>query len=84
MSFIKLLFLLLVIGLSGCSSQPDNRLPSCAPNNAGAILCLGSTIATAVNSNSSQKCSDMSGEQRKSCEAQVESLKKHISDASKK
>lgn len=80
------LFLLLffIIGLSGCSSTPDNRLPSCSPNSPLAILCLSSVIATAVDINSSQKCSTMTGEKRKSCDAQVESLKKHIHDANKK
>ena len=84
MSFTKLLSLFLVIGLSGCSSAPDNRLPGCSPNSLGAILCIGAAIAKSVNSDSSQKCSDMTGEKRKSCEAQVVSLKKHISDANKK
>ena len=77
----KLLFLLLVIALSGCSSKPD-RLPSCSPSGPGAILCLASVIATAVDTGSSKKCSDMTGDQRESCDAQVESLIKHISDAS--
>ena len=84
MSFIKLFFLLLIFGLSGCSSKPDNRLPGCDPSSIGAILCLPLVIAKAIDTDPSQKCSDMTGEQRKSCDAQVESLKKHISDASKK
>ena len=84
MSFNKLFLLLLIIGLSGCSSKPDNRLPGCSPNSPLAIVCLASVVATAVDTDSSEKCSDMTGDQRKSCEAQVESLKKHISDARKK
>ena len=81
---MKVFLLLLVMGLSGCSSKPDNRLSGCSPKSPLAILCLGSVIATAIDSDSSQKCSAMTGEQRKSCDAQVESLKKHISDASRK
>ena len=81
---MKTLLLFLIIGLGGCSSKSDSRLPGCNPSSSLAILCLGSVIATAVDSDSSQKCSAKSGEQKKSCDAQVDTLKKHISEASKK
>ena len=84
MSFIKLSVVLLVILLFGCSSKNDNRLPGCSPHGPGALLCLSSVVVEAVDTNPSQQCSDMRGEKKQSCDAQVASLKKHISDASRK
>ncbi|HCG5126695.1 TPA: hypothetical protein NJZ01_004594 [Vibrio parahaemolyticus] len=82
MFFRKIFFTLGLIGLIGCSSNPNYYEPSCNP---GSPLCLGLAIVKSVeNSSSSKKCSDMSGEKRRACEKQVESLKKHIKNASRK
>ncbi len=82
MSFIKIIFLLAI--LSGCTSKdtPNQYEPGCSRADA---YCVVKMIAHGIdNSNSNKKCSDMMGEQKKSCEAQVESLKKHINAATKK
>lgn len=84
MSFIKLFSLLLVIILSGCNSNsvPKNIDFDCHSPDA---FCLFTVIAHVIdNKISDKKCSDMDGNQRKTCDAQVASLKKHISNASKK
>jgi len=84
-SFIKLLIVSVVLGLSGCSSNPNyNKATSC-----GSLtpLCLATVAAVDLVTNeggSSRNCSEMTGEERKECVAQVESLKKHIKDASNK
>ena len=84
MSFIKLFSLLLVIALSGCNSNSASNYyePDCSSPDA---YCLFMAIADVIdNKSSDKKCSDMDGEQRKNCDAQVASLKKHINNASKK
>jgi hypothetical protein len=82
MSFTKLLSIFLVVGISGCSSNPNYYKPGCRSANP---VCLAIIIATTIDGKASnQNCADMTDEKRKYCEAQVESLKKHISDANKK
>jgi len=82
MFFRNLCFVLGVIGLMGCTSNPGYYESSCNPGNP---ICLGLAIANSMDDDSSsKKCSDMLGEKRKSCEKQVESLKRHIRDASEK
>jgi hypothetical protein len=81
MSFIKIIFLLVL--LSGCTSKdtPNSYEPGCSRADA---YCIVEMVAHGVNnSKSNKKCSDMVGEQKKSCDAQVESLTKHINDATK-
>ena len=81
MSFIKIIFLLVI--LSGCTSRdtPNSYEPGCSRADA---FCIVEMIAHGVdNTNSNKKCSDMVGEQRKYCEAQVDSLTKHINAATK-
>jgi len=85
MSFIKLSMLLIVVGLSGCSANPN--YDSAAGCGSATPLCLAIVAATdaATNSgSSSQKCSEMSGDNKRQCDAQVRSVKKHITDASHK
>ena len=80
MSFIKLSIVIFIIGLSGCSSNPNYHKPGCRSADP---ICLALSIAKTVDGHeSSQKCSDMTGDKRKHCTAQVDSLKKHINDAS--
>jgi len=82
MSFIKITLLCVVIGLSGCSSNANYHKPGCRSADP---VCLALSIAKTVNDHeSSQKCSDMAGEQRRQCTAQVDTLKNHIKDASSK
>jgi len=86
MSSTKLFSLLLVVGLCGCSSNPNYYKLNV---NCGSLspVCLAIVATEDIVTNdrsSSQKCSDMTGEKKKLCDEQVESLKKHISDASKK
>ncbi|MBA6225198.1 hypothetical protein H4J51_08535 [Colwellia sp. MB02u-18] len=85
MSFTKLLSLLWVVGLSGCSSNPSyNSAASCGSLTPVCLAIAATEDMITNDGDSSRKCSDMTGDKRKSCEAQVESLKKHISDASNK
>jgi len=82
MSFIKQSIVFVVIGLSGCSSNTNYHKPGCGSADP---ICLALSIAKTVNDHeSAQKCSDMTGDKRKQCTAQVDSLKKHIKDASGK
>jgi len=81
---MKLFLLLSFFVLSGCSSKstPSYHEPGCGRADA---FCLVELAAHAIEGkNSAKKCSDMQGEQKTSCENQVESLKKHISNASNK
>jgi hypothetical protein len=85
MSVTKLLPLILVLGLSGCSSNPNyDKAAGCGNLTPVCLAVVAVEDAITKDKNSSQKCSDMAGEKRKSCEAQVKSLNKHIDDASKK
>jgi len=78
----KLLSLLFIIVLSGCSANPNYYETSCNPAD---VICLALSIAkTATDSEPDKKCSDMKGENRKQCMAQVDLLKKHIKNASSK
>jgi len=82
MSFTRILFLFVVIGLSACSSNANYHKPGCRSADP---ICLGLSIAQAANAHeSSKKCSDMTGDKRKKCSKQVDLLKKHIDDASNK
>ena len=78
----KLLSLLFIIVLSGCSANPNYYEPSCNPADA---FCLALSIAkAATKSEPDKKCSDMTAENRRQCMAQVDLLKKHIKNASNK
>ena len=84
MSLGKLLSLTMLIGLAGCSSSPNYTTAA----NCGSLtpLCLAAAAiddAITNNKSSSKKCSDLTGEERKTCEAQVKVLNKHIDDANK-
>ncbi|HBY86239.1 MAG TPA: hypothetical protein DEO86_10215 [Colwellia sp.] len=82
MSITKILILLFVIGLSGCSSNPNYHEAGCGSADP---ICLALSIAKTVDGHEPpQKCSEMTGEKRKQCTEQVDSLKKHIYDASNK
>lgn len=85
MSFIKLLIVLISIVLSGCSSSSNyDKAANCG---SAMPVCLALAAATDGETNSgssSQKCSDMSGDKKKQCDAQVDAVKKHINDASHK
>lgn len=78
--FLRTLIIILgLVALIGCSSNPNYYDASCNP---GDPICLGLAITKSINNNSSaNKCSQMSGERKKACEEKVESLKKHIKNA---
>tara|TARA_R110001583_G_scaffold39399_6_gene126250 strand:- start:6141 stop:6386 length:246 start_codon:yes stop_codon:yes gene_type:complete len=80
---MKWIILILVINLTGCANKPHKKYEYNPSGRCNDILCLAVAISKSMSNNKFQKCSDMSGDQRASCEAQVESLKKHISDANK-
>ncbi|TWX65193.1 hypothetical protein ESZ36_18090 [Colwellia demingiae] len=83
MSFIKLFFIFLVIGLSGCSSNPNYYKGGTCGSATPVCLAIAAVADMATNdSPPSQKCSDMSGERREQCIAKVDSVKKHIQEAS--
>jgi len=77
---MKLFILILALNLTGCA----NKIYEEDPRECIDVLCFSIAVAMSKSNSQFQKCSGMAEAQRKSCEAQVESLKKHISDASKK
>ncbi|MBA6290005.1 hypothetical protein [Colwellia sp. MB3u-4] len=77
---MKWIILILTFNLIGCVSKVYEEDPRKCTD----PLCLSIAVAMSKSNSQFQKCSDMPETQRKSCESQVESLKKHISDASKK
>jgi len=82
MSFIKILSTSLAIGLIGCSSDPRDHDAGCESIDP---VCLGMIAAKSYDYyTSDKKCSEMIGKQKKQCDDQVESLKKHIRDATNK
>jgi hypothetical protein len=85
MSFIKLLIALISIVLSGCSSSPNyDKAANCGSATPVCLALAAATDAATNSGGSSQKCSDMSGDSKRQCDAQVEAVKKHINDASHK
>lgn len=85
MSLIKLLVVLVSIVLSGCSSSPNyDKAASCGSATPVCLALAAATDAATNSGGSSQKCSDMSGDNKRQCDAQVEAVKKHINDASHK
>jgi hypothetical protein len=77
---VKWIILILTLNLTGCVNKAYQEDPRKCTN----PLCLSIAVAMSESNSQFQKCSDMPETQRKSCEAEVASLKKHISDASKK
>jgi hypothetical protein len=77
---MKWIILILTISLTGCVNKAYEEDPRKCTD----PLCLSIAVAMSKSNSQYQKCSDMPETQRKSCEAKVESLKKHISDVSKK
>lgn len=74
----------MLIGFAGCSSSPnDNNAASCGSLTPLCVAAAAIDDAVTNNKSSSKKCSDLSGEERKTCEAQVKVLNKHIDDVNK-
>ncbi|MFC3031354.1 hypothetical protein ACFOEE_02280 [Pseudoalteromonas fenneropenaei] len=71
--------------LAGCSTNPQAKQSNyyCHPNQVLAIVCLGAAVVEALTYTSDKRCDEMMGERRKQCEAQVESITKHINDSKK-
>ena len=85
MSVIKLSIVFVAIGLSGCSSNSNYDKASNCGSATPVCLALATATDAATNSGgSSQKCSDMSSDNKKQCDARVEAIKKLIKDASHK
>ncbi len=85
MSFIKLFFIFLLIGSCGCSSNPNYYKGSTCGSATPVCLAIAGVVNMATHdSPPSQKCSDMSGERREECIVKVDSVKKHIKEASDK
>jgi len=82
---MKLSIALVVIVLSGCSSNPNyDKATSCGSATPVCLALVAATDAVTNSGSSSQKCSDMSGDKKRQCDVQVEAVKKHINDASHK
>lgn len=81
---MKWIVLILVLNLTGCANKPHKKYENNPSGRCNDIFCLSLAVAKSMSNSKFQKCSDMAGEKRASCDEQVESLKKHISDASKK
>ncbi len=66
MSFMKISIVLIVIALSGCSSNPNyNKTTSCGSATPVCLALVAATDAATNSSSSFQKCSDMSGDKKK-------------------
>jgi len=82
---MKLSIALVVIVLSGCSSNPNyDKATSCGSATPVCLALVAATDTVTNSGSSSQKCSDMSGDKKRQCDVQVEAVKKHINDASHK
>lgn len=81
---MKWIVLILVVNLIGCVNKPDKKYEYDPDGKCNNIFCLALAISMSVSNNQFQKCSDMSGDKRKDCEAEVELIKKYIKDAGKK
>ena len=77
---MKWIILILTFNLTGCVNKAYKE----DPRECTDVLCFSIAVAMSKSNSKLQKCSDMTGERRESCEAEVESLKKHIRDASEK
>jgi hypothetical protein len=77
MKWIILIFLCL---LYGCSNQPNAQY-HCTDS----IICFPVAVIKQINKPTikPEKCSALSGEKKNNCNAQVESIKKHIKNATK-
>ncbi|WP_041713709.1 hypothetical protein [Paraglaciecola sp. T6c] len=85
MKIRTLLILLTISGLTACSYPYGYHAP--APDTCdGAPGCAASAIFSGVvktKPREGQKCADMLGENKRECEAQVESIKRSIENAKK-
>jgi hypothetical protein len=82
---MKLSIVLIVLVLSGCSSNPNyDKATSCGSATPVCLALLAATDVVTNSGSSSQKCSDMSGDNKRQCDAQVEAVKKQINDSSHK
>jgi hypothetical protein len=81
---MKWIVLILAINLTGCANKPQKKYEYKPSGKCNDIFCLSLAIAKSMSNSKFKKCSDMARDQIASCEAQVKSLKKHISDASDK
>ena len=80
-AIIKLSIIFIVFGFSGCTNY---YIPGCG---SASTACLAAAVTTNIVTNdrsSSQKCSDMTGEKKVQCDAQVKAVNKHIEEASNK
>jgi hypothetical protein len=78
MKWIALIYLCL---LYGCSNQPNAQY-HCTDS----ILCFPVAVIKQINTPNikSEKCSALSGEKKKNCNAQIQSIKEHIKEATNK
>ncbi|WP_083278000.1 hypothetical protein [Colwellia sp. PAMC 20917] len=81
---MKWIMLILALGLISCANNNQKRYEYNPSGRCSDIFCLTIAIAKSMSHSEFKKCSEMSGNKRKSCDSQVESLKKHIRDASEK
>jgi hypothetical protein len=85
MLFIKFLIILVSIVLSGCSSSPNyDKAANCGSATPVCLALVAATDVASSTGSSPRKCSDMSGDNKRQCYAQVEAVKKHIKNASHK
>ena len=80
---MKWILVVLIFNLTGCTNKTHKRYEYNPLGRCNDIICLAIAVFKTITNNKFKKCSDMAGNQRKSCESQVEFIKKHISDASK-
>jgi len=79
---MKWIYFCLALSFMGCANNTSKKYENDPHGKCDDIFCLSIAVAKILSNSQFKKCSDMSGDQKKSCDTQVEPLKKHISDAS--
>jgi hypothetical protein len=75
----SVLLFLYISGLVGCSTNPNyHKAANCGVMTPICVAAVAVEDALVGVKNESQKCSQMTGEQRERCEAQVATFSKHI------
>ena len=78
----SIVFILIIIGLFGCSSSPNYYKSGCRSAD---LICLGLMAGkVAIDSKPAKKCSDLTGAKKEQCQQNVKAIKQRIQKASNK
>lgn len=82
MSFQKLTALCITLMITGCSNNysQSSKGSFCYPSRSSLslIICAAEAINESSDESSGKKCSELRGERKKQCEAQVDAITKSI------